>query len=247
MAERLKGIGTHITRYGLVIVLLWIGGMMFTAYQAEGIRPMVANSPLMSWVYRVMSVGGFSSLLGVVEIAIGVLIVLRPVWPMGSAVGSGLAAGMFLTTLSFLVTTPGWEPSLGGFPALSAMPGQSLLKDVVLLGVALSSAGEALAAVRRRGASWRPPLKVQFTTTRDEGKLTGVYGRVRIWRMCRAKWPPSMKSARTACSSGGSVRSGRPGGGERVGREGQVVEQEPEVGARSGSRASSVRKASRLR
>ena len=83
---------------------------------------------------------------------IGVLIALRPVWPMGSAVGSGLAAGMFLTTLSFLVTTPGWEPSLGGFPALSAMPGQSLLKDVVLLGVALWSAGEALEAVRRRGA-----------------------------------------------------------------------------------------------
>jgi uncharacterized membrane protein YkgB len=127
--------------------------MMFTAYQAEGIRPLVANSPLMSWVYRVMSVGGFSSLLGVVEVAIGVLIALRPVWPMGSAVGSGLAAGMFLTTLSFLVTTPGvWEPSLGGLPALSAMPGQSLLKDVVLLGVALSSAGEALEAVRRRGS-----------------------------------------------------------------------------------------------
>ena len=152
MGDRLKSIGMHIARYGLATVLLWIGGMMFTAYQAEGIRPLVANSPLMSWVYRVMSVGGFSSLLGVVEIAIGVLIALRPVWPMGSAVGSGLAAGMFLTTLSFLVTTPGWEPSLGGFPALSAMPGQSLLKDVVLLGVALSSAGEALEAVRRRGA-----------------------------------------------------------------------------------------------
>ena len=152
MAERLKGIGTHITRYGLVIVLLWIGGMKFTAYEAEGIKPLVANSPLMGSVYRVMSVGGFSALLGVVEIAIGVLIALRPVWPMGSAVGSGLAAGMFLTTLSFLVTTPGWEPSLGGFPALSAMPGQFLLKDVVLLGVALSSAGEALEAVRRHGA-----------------------------------------------------------------------------------------------
>jgi len=152
MAERLKGIGTYITRYGLVIVLLWIGGMKFTAYEAEAIKPLVANSPLMGSVYRVMSVGGFSSLLGVVEIAIGVLIALRPVWPMGSAVGSGLAAGMFLTTLSFLVTTPGWEPSLGGFPALSAMPGQFLLKDVVLLGVALSSAGEALEAVRRRGA-----------------------------------------------------------------------------------------------
>ena len=152
MAERLKGIGTHITRYGLVIVLLWIGGMKFTAYEAEGIKPLVASSPLMGSVYRVMSVGEFSALLGVVEIAIGVLIALRPVWPMGSAVGSGLAAGMFLTTLSFLVTTPGWEPSLGGFPALSAMPGQSLLKDVVLLGVALSSPGEALEAARRQGA-----------------------------------------------------------------------------------------------
>src|SRR3954453_2987364 len=176
MAERLKRIGMHTGRYGLVIVLLWIGGMKFTAYEAEGIKPLVENSPLMGSVYRVMSVGGFSSLLGVVEIAIAVLIALRPVWPMGSAVGSGLAAGMFLTTLNFLVTTPGWKPSLGGFPALSAMPGQSLLKDVVLLGVALSSAGEALEAVRRRGALVAAATQGQFTTTRDEGKLTGVYG-----------------------------------------------------------------------
>jgi uncharacterized membrane protein YkgB len=148
MSARLNTIGTHVSRYGLVIVLLWIGGMKFTAYEAEGIRPMVANSPLMGWVYHAMSVRGFSSLLGVIEIAVGLLIALRPVWPIGSAVGSGLAAGMFLTTLSFLVTTPGWEPSLGGFPALSAMPGQFVLKDVVLLGVALSSAGEALGAAR---------------------------------------------------------------------------------------------------
>src|SRR3954454_18205566 len=152
MGNRLKSIGMHIARYGLVIVLLWIGGMKFTAYEAEGIRPLVTNSPLMSWVYRVMSVDGFSSLLGVSEIAIGVLIVLRPVWPMGSAVGSGLAAGMFLTTPGFPVPTPGGEPRLGGFPALSAMPGQSLLKDVVLLGASLFTAGESLeAAGSRRG------------------------------------------------------------------------------------------------
>jgi uncharacterized membrane protein YkgB len=71
---------------------------------------------------------------------------------MGSAAGSALASGMFLTTLSFLLTTPGWEPSLGGFPALSAMPGQFLLKDVVLLGASLFTAGESLeAAGSRRG------------------------------------------------------------------------------------------------
>jgi reactive chlorine resistance protein C len=146
MSNRLQFIGMHLTRYGLVLVLLWIGGMKFTAYEAEGIRPLVANSPLMGWVYNLMSVTAFSSLLGVVEIAIGVLIALRPVWPAGSALGSGLAVGMFLTTLSFLVTTPGWEPSLGGFPAVSAMPGQFVLKDIVLLGAALWTAGEAWAA-----------------------------------------------------------------------------------------------------
>ena len=48
MAERLKGIGTHITRYGLVIVLLWIGGMKFTEYEANSIQPLVAQSPFLS-------------------------------------------------------------------------------------------------------------------------------------------------------------------------------------------------------
>jgi uncharacterized membrane protein YkgB len=156
MAERLKRIGTQITRYGLVIVLLWIGGMKFTAYEAEGIEPLVANSPLMGWVYKLTSVRGFSAFLGVVEIAIGLLIALRPVWPIGSAVGSGLAVAMFLTTLSFLVTTPGWEKSLGGFPALSAMPGQFLLKDIVLLGASLFTAGEALEAAGSRRAIRSP-------------------------------------------------------------------------------------------
>jgi uncharacterized membrane protein YkgB len=103
-----------------------------------------------------MSVTAFSALLGVIEIAIAALIALRPVWPAGSAVGSGLAVGMFLTTFSFLFTTPGWEPSLGGFPAVSAMPGQFVLKDIVLLGVALWTAGEALSAARTGRAAASP-------------------------------------------------------------------------------------------
>jgi uncharacterized membrane protein YkgB len=150
LASRLNAIGMHIARYGLAVVLLWIGGMKFTAYEAEGIKPMVANSPFMGWAYNVMSEQAFSNLLGVVEIATGLLIALRPVWPLGSAVGSGLAVGTFLTTLTFLFTTPGWEPSLGGFPALSHMPGEFLLKDLVLLGASLFTAGEALESARQR-------------------------------------------------------------------------------------------------
>ena len=53
---------------------------------------------------------------------------------------------MFLMTLSFLFSTPGWESSLGGFPSLSGGVGQFLLKDLVLLGAAIWSLGEALTA-----------------------------------------------------------------------------------------------------
>src|SRR6201998_1542244 len=152
MSSQVEAVGRELTRYGLAVVVGWIGLMKFTGYEAEGIRPFVANSPLMSWVYGLMSVQGFSALLGVVEVAIGLLIAARPFAPRAAALGSALAVGMFLTTLSFLVTTPGaWEPSLGGFPALSAIPGAVLIKDLAALGISLWSFGEAWKASQRRG------------------------------------------------------------------------------------------------
>jgi uncharacterized membrane protein YkgB len=142
--------GQMAMRYGLVLVLLWIGGMKFTAYEAEGIRGFVANSPLMSWAYSLLSVHSFSAVLGITEILIAMLIAARPLSARVAAVGSALAVGMFLTTLSFLLTTPGvWETSAGGFPALSVVPGQFLLKDLVLLGVSMWSFLEAWESLRR--------------------------------------------------------------------------------------------------
>jgi uncharacterized membrane protein YkgB len=152
ISSLVRAIGRELTRYGLVVVVEWIGFMKFTTYEAEGIRPFVANSPLMSWVYGLISVSAFSTILGVVEITVALLIAARPFSPRVSALGSALAVGMFLTTLSFLVTTPGvWEPSLGGFPALSAMPGQFLIKDLALLGISLWSLGEAWQAIEQKG------------------------------------------------------------------------------------------------
>ncbi len=152
-AERLAGIGRHATRYGLVLVLLWIGGMKFTEYEATGITGFVSNSPLMSWAYSHFSVQGFSVLLGVVEIGIGLLIAARPLSARASLVGSASAIGMFLTTLSFLLTTPGvWEASAGGFPALSVVPGQLLLKDFVLFGASVWLFGDDWRAVTSKRA-----------------------------------------------------------------------------------------------
>jgi uncharacterized membrane protein YkgB len=122
--------------------------MKFTVYEAAGIQPLVANSPLMGWVYGIFSERTFSALLGVVEVSVAAMIALRPVSAKVAAIGSGLAAVMFLTTLTFILSTPGWEPSLGGFPALSVVPGQFLIKDIVLLAAALWSLGEALPEAR---------------------------------------------------------------------------------------------------
>ena len=143
----IEDVGKAIVRWGVVLVLAWIGGMKFTAYEAMGIQPLVAHSPLLSRVYDFLSVRAFSTMLGFLEIGTALLIALRSVSPKVSAVGSILAIGLFTTTLSFLFSTPGWEPSLG-FPALSAMPGQFLLKDVVYLGASVWLLGESLKAIQ---------------------------------------------------------------------------------------------------
>ena len=144
LEDTLQAVGSALLHYGLVLVIGWIGMMKFTAYEAGAIQPLVANSPFMSWVYHLFSARTFSTLLGIVEVGTAVMMAMRPWSPNVSALGSALAAMTFLTTLTFLFSTPGWEASLGGFPALSVVPGQFLIKDVVLLGASLWSLGATL-------------------------------------------------------------------------------------------------------
>ncbi|OSC26179.1 hypothetical protein B8W69_17320 [Mycobacterium vulneris] len=133
------------SRYGLVLVLAWIGVGKYEKMEA---RVLIQHSPLMSWVYDVFSVTFVARALGTMEIVAALLIALRPLCPRVSAAGSALAVVLFLGTLSFLFTAPGVVVTHAhGFPVLSALPGQSLLKDLVLLGVALWTLGESLTAV----------------------------------------------------------------------------------------------------
>ncbi len=117
-ARSLERAGGFIIRYGLVLVIFWIGCLKFTAYEAQGVYNHASNSPLLSWAYQFLDVRNFSRALGTVEIAIALLIATRPVFPQVSAIGSVAAIAMFLTILSFLLTTPGvWQPNYG-FPSL---------------------------------------------------------------------------------------------------------------------------------
>jgi uncharacterized membrane protein YkgB len=165
-AAKLDRVGMGLLRLGLIIVLCWIGGLKFADYEADGIVPLVANSPLMSFFYhhpapeyrQYMNKEGevipahqqwhksngtysFFHGLGVVIVLIGVLIAAYPILPQVSAVGSFLLILMSLTTLSFLVTTPeAWVPALGasthGFPYLSG-GGRLIIKDAIMLGAAV--------------------------------------------------------------------------------------------------------------
>jgi reactive chlorine resistance protein C len=137
-----------ILRYGLVVVVAWIGFLKYTNSEAVRIHQFVTHSPFMSWMTGVLNVRALSDVIGAVEIIAALLVALGPWLPRPSAVGSALACLLFLTTLSFLFTTPGiGDPTAGGFPALSAT-GQFLIKDLVLLGASLWTLGESIAAAR---------------------------------------------------------------------------------------------------
>jgi uncharacterized membrane protein YkgB len=171
-AAKIDRFGMGLLRLGLVIVLVWIGGLKFANYEADGIVPLVANSPVMSFFYHhptpeyrhYMNREGevipahrewhesngtypFSHGLGVVIVSIGLLIALYPISPRASFVGSFVLIFMALTTLSFLVTTPeAWVPALGdsahGFPYLSGV-GRLIIKDAIMLGAAVVTLADA--------------------------------------------------------------------------------------------------------
>jgi reactive chlorine resistance protein C len=140
---RLEAAGITISRYGLVAVLLLIGFLKFTAAEAVGIQPLVAHSPLMSWMYTVLDVRGVSTLIGTIEITVALLVALRPLSAVASFVGSLGCIVTFLLTTSFLLSTPGAVQWSYGLPVLGDA-GQFLIKDVVLLGASFLTASEAL-------------------------------------------------------------------------------------------------------
>jgi reactive chlorine resistance protein C len=142
---RIEDVGTGVLRYGIVFLLVVIGAAKYFAFEAEAIKPLVENSPFLSWMLAAFGVQGTSSIIGTLEIATGLAIASRPLSPTVSAIGSAAGVVTFLTTLSFLFSTPGaisLKHPAGGF----------LLKDIVLLGACIATGAEALKAARSRSA-----------------------------------------------------------------------------------------------
>jgi uncharacterized membrane protein YkgB len=146
--SRLELAGTVFSRYGLVVILLLIGLLKFTPEEATGIQPLVAHSPFLSWMYSLLSLQHVSNLIGAIEIAVALLIALRPVSARASFLGSLGAVATFLLTTSFLFSTPGALQFRQGLSILGDA-GQFLIKDLVLLGASFWTAAESLRATKR--------------------------------------------------------------------------------------------------
>lgn len=149
LGDSISNAGVQGIRFTTATVLGWIGAMKFTAYEAGAIEGLVASSPLTNWLYSVFSLQGASNFIGATEIAVAALIVAGAKFPKAALLGALGAMATFLVTASFLFTAPVTEPSLGGFPALSVVPGQFLLKDIVLLAAAIFLAGDAVKRIAR--------------------------------------------------------------------------------------------------
>lgn len=179
LAVRADRFGLAMTRAGLIIVLLWIGGLKAFPYEADGIVPFVANSPVMNFFYEYpapeyrahMNGEGqlipanrawhhenhtylFSYGLGAVIVLYGLMLSAHPWWPGIATLGSLLVVVMALVTLSFLITTPeSWVPPLGdahhGFPYLSGR-GRLVIKDVIMLGAGLVTMADSARAYLKK-------------------------------------------------------------------------------------------------
>lgn len=143
--------GALLVTYAFALIFVWFGCLKFTQYEAGGIAPLVMNSPFVAWWHDLFGIAGTSRMLGIYEILTGLLIAARPFQPRLATIGAAMATICFLITISFLLTTPGVaQPGYDNALALSPFPGQFLLKDVVLLAVAISILFAARAEAKAR-------------------------------------------------------------------------------------------------
>ena len=139
--QKLQTLGATLLRLSLAFLLALFGTFKFFRFEEDAIQPLVSHSPLVGWMYAVFSVRTASAIIGTVEVGAAIALFLAPWQPKLGVLGGLLATGTFLTTLSFLASTPGLlGPGNDG--------GGFILKDLVLLGAAVHVVGTSILAVR---------------------------------------------------------------------------------------------------
>jgi uncharacterized membrane protein YkgB len=128
-----------VTSIGMIVMLLWAGSYKMTAPGAEGIVPLVSNSPLVWWHFKLFGPYVGSDIIGLTEWLAAVLIITGYFKPKAGILGGLVATVMFFTTSTMFLTTPGAMISVPGIHGMRYMSflGLFLFKDVISLGVSL--------------------------------------------------------------------------------------------------------------
>lgn len=169
--RNIADIGKFIARYGLAIILLWLGAMKIFTNETDALQPQTQLQPnqsaaqtaqatptgaeataadarnmMYSVLYATSGLQNQSQIQGFLEIIAGGLLLFRQVWMYVGLAGSILAMATIYSQLTLLATSQSaW---LSAFP-YATISGQFLLKDIALFGVALWSLGDSLTDLRR--------------------------------------------------------------------------------------------------
>ncbi|HEY8965328.1 MAG TPA: DUF417 family protein [Candidatus Methylacidiphilales bacterium] len=125
-----------ISSVGMIVMLVWAGAYKMTAPGAEGIIPLVSNSPLISWHFKVFGPYVGSDLIGVTEEIAALLFFIGYFRPKAGILGGFVACGMFFTTSTMLITTPDSTLLVHGVRYMSFL-GLFLFKDIIALGTSV--------------------------------------------------------------------------------------------------------------
>jgi uncharacterized membrane protein YkgB len=121
---------------GMIVMLFWAGAYKMTVPGADGIVPLVSNSPLTSWQFKLFGTYRGGDLIGLTEWTAAILMIAGYLKPKAGIVGGFIATLMFFTTSTMLITTPGTITVVHGMGYMSFL-GLFLFKDVISLGASL--------------------------------------------------------------------------------------------------------------
>ncbi|WP_263351929.1 YkgB family protein [Acidicapsa acidisoli] len=121
---------------GMIVMLLWAGAFKMTVPGAEGIVPLVSNSPLIWWHFKIFGPYIGSDIIGSTEWLAAILFIVGYWRPKAGMVGGMITVLMFSTTSSMLLSTPGTLITVHGMRYMNNL-GLFLYKDVIALGASL--------------------------------------------------------------------------------------------------------------
>jgi uncharacterized membrane protein YkgB len=142
ISKLLKTVGIFILRYGLGIVIIWLGFLKFKNSEAEYTHQLISGGYL-SWLFKYLTPYALNHIVAYLQIVIGLFIMLKPISRALSFWGGIGATLMFLFSISLLFTSQIVWLSGYGFPELSKI-GQTLLKDFILFGAAAWCVGDSI-------------------------------------------------------------------------------------------------------